>query len=219
MKIQDVPSFEFEQPMWEKDTYVIGIDEVGRGCIAGPITVAGVCIGKLNKQQQSEWLELGLHDSKKLTEKKRNSLQPIIYEKSLCYSIHSSDVSIINRDGIVSAFYQAVYRIIRDIRQTIPSHKKIIAFIDGFNVPELPIEQQAIIKGDAKSISIAAASIIAKVHRDTHMTKLNENAAYEPYCWNVNKGYGTLKHREAIKAYGASNLHRTLFIRNIVGTI
>lgn len=212
-------TFEFELPLWEKDTYVIGIDEVGRGCMAGPITVAGVCLGLISKNDQAYWQQLQIHDSKKVTEKKREKLAPIIQEKSLCYSIHSSSVEMINKDGIVPAFHYAVHNIMTDIQAQLPRTAKLIAFVDAFTIPNLNIPQQAIVKGDQKSISIAAASIIAKVHRDSLMESLSTEENYKYYCWNENKGYGTLKHRQAITQYGPSNLHRTLYIRNIVTTV
>lgn len=219
MKNSLKPTFEYEEHAWKEHKYIIGIDEVGRGCMAGPITVAGVCLGIPSADEKIFWQNLGLHDSKKLSAQKRQSLQPIIQDRCLCYSIRSSDVEIINTKGIVPAFQQAVQTIVKDICEQLPKNAEIIAFIDGFTVPNITITQQAIIKGDQTSISIAAASIIAKVHRDRYMQEISLQKDYTIYDWAINKGYGTLKHRQAIKEYGPSNQHRTLFIRNTVTTI
>lgn len=217
MKNSIRPTLHHEKNAWQQYEYVIGIDEVGRGCMAGPITVGGVCLNKLSEEQIELWESAGLNDSKKLSAAKRIALKPFIETHACCFAVQCIDVDIINSEGIVPAFEKAVHMVIEKICASIDKSKTLV-YIDGFTSSTLQLSQKAIIKGDQHAISIAAASIIAKVHRDNLMEKIGLQDMYKMYDWGTNKGYGTLKHREAIKAYGPTKLHRTLYIRNIVGT-
>lgn len=214
----DFPTFAFEEEYWTKGYTIIGIDEVGRGCLAGPVTVAGVCLCTDTAHAKALWINQGINDSKKLSHLKRTQLDPIIKDQCVNYAICSTDVEIINNHGIVYALHAAIHTVIKDMTTQL-GKKKYIAFVDGLPIPQLAIEQQAIVKGDGKSLSIAAASIIAKVHRDKLMNEYALFEQYKYYDWQTNKGYGTQKHRDAIKTHGPSNLHRSLFIRNTVRTV
>jgi ribonuclease HII len=194
---------------------LIGIDEVGRGALAGPITVAGVCLTtNYSGEEIQKWQQIGLNDSKKLSLKKREIFSEIILQNCHAYSIQSSSVDMINEKGIVFAFQNAVQEIIKDLSKKIP-FEKMFVLMDAFPAEIIPTSQQkAIIRGDQVCIAIAAASIIAKVYRDNLMAEFDTK--HEGYDWAVNKGYGTQKHRDAIKTRGPSSLHRALYIRNVV---
>ncbi|NTU72635.1 ribonuclease HII [Candidatus Roizmanbacteria bacterium] len=212
--MKPLANFDLELPFWESHRLVIGVDEVGRGALAGPVHVGAVAFHiHLSDNDITNILSLGIADSKLLQPKTREKLDPLIKQTSLTYSVQSADVETINKFGIVNAVEKAAYAAVRTILETLKPTNPI-ALVDGFIMKKLNgiIEQQAIIKGDQKSISIAAASIIAKVERDALMSSLEDENYYE---WAVNKGYGTKIHREGIKKYGVHPLHRTLFIRKI----
>ncbi len=194
------PTFDEENLFWEKGLkYIAGIDEVGRGCFAGPVVAAAVILpSDFNATDE-------INDSKLLSPEKREKLAPIIKKYCVSYSIAEISIEIINEVGIgkatQKAFYQAVYTL-----TVKPEH----LFIDAFYIDNLDRKnQKPIIHGDRKSISIAAASIIAKVYRDALMRKMHEK--YPQYDFYQNKGYGTKKHREAIKKFGLCDLHRKSF--------
>ncbi len=204
--MKSLPTFKFEKEYWDKDLKVIaGIDEVGRGALAGPV-VAGCVIFKQNQN-----IEILIHDSKILTQKQREIANVWIKENSLSWGIGSATVSQINKFGIVKATEIAFRKAIKNTQINIDQ-----LLIDAFYIPHVKglrhKNQQPIIKGDSLSLSIAAASIIAKVHRDTLMTKLALNPKYKEYQWKNNKGYGTSIHREAIKKHGKTRLHRVSFL-------
>lgn len=210
--------FEYEIPYFSKNTYVIGIDEVGRGCLAGPVHVGGVCFGFPTAAEQKHLLTLKIHDSKQCTQLKRTALSPVIKEKAIAWNIQSSTVEEINDKGIVPALEQAALRVVTAIIATLPASASVVVFTDSLPVKALKTvkncPQETIFKGDCESISIAAASIIAKVERDTYMTTLHQE--FPAYAWNSNKGYATNAHCDALRAHGATLHHRTLFIRSIV---
>lgn len=210
-----LPDFEYERPFWEKGNFVIGLDEVGRGALAGPVTVGAVCLCA-PYSHESFWSAKEINDSKKMTHKQRSILSEIIKKNAFASTVVSADVNVINKRGIVPAVHYAMRQAVKKLISKI-KEKKLAALIDAFTVsklPKIPLTQQtAIIHGDELSISIAAASIIAKVERDRYMTDLTSK--YPVYEWSRNKGYGTLIHRTAISTYGPSKLHRWLFIRNI----
>lgn len=210
--------FENEIPYFETDTYVIGIDEVGRGCLAGPVHVGGVCFGLLSPLLQKRISGLEIHDSKQCTRLKREKLNPIIKKKALSWSIHSGSVEEINSKGIIYALEQAAVRVVSEIITALPQDSSIIVFTDTIPVKALKTlkncPQKAILKGDCNSISIAAASIIAKVQRDAEMDELHTQ--FTPYKWNINKGYATQAHRDAIKTAGVSPNHRKLYLRKLL---
>ena len=186
-------------------TYICGIDEVGRGPLAGPV-VAGAVI--LPKDEPI----LYLNDSKKLSEKKREQLYDEIMEKAVAVGIGMVSPARIDEINILQATYEAMREAISKL-----AVKPDLLLNDAVTIPEVEIRQIPIIKGDAKSVSIAAASIVAKVTRDRLMA---EYAGVIPgYDFAKNKGYGTKAHIEALKSQGASPIHRRGFIKNFVSEV
>ncbi|OYQ38253.1 ribonuclease HII [Flavobacterium cyanobacteriorum] len=178
--------------------YETGTDEAGRGCLAGPVTAAAVI---LPEDFQHEFL----NDSKQLTEKMREHLRPIIMEKALCYHLTNIEPEIIDEINILNASIRAMQECI--VKLT-PEPQYIIVDGNRFK-PVNNIPYSCIIQGDAKYMSIAAASILAKTHRDDYMNKIHEE--YPMYNWKSNKGYPTPEHREAIRKYGITKYHRKSF--------
>lgn len=200
------PNFHYESRLWRQGASIVaGADEVGRGAFAGPVVAAVVAFSPNIK------LAVEINDSKKLSPKKRELANHWIKHHALFWSIGQGSVTEINRFGIVKATHRAFRRAIHS-SQTDINH----LLLDAFYLPHtnaLPQSfQTPIKKGDSLSISIAAASIIAKVHRDALMCTLHQR--YQQYHWQANKGYGTLFHRQAIQAYGVCPYHRTCFIKN-----
>ena len=181
--------------------YICGIDEVGRGCLFGPVTAAAV-IMPLNLKGNKDIIN-GIEDSKKLTAKKREELSKKIIEKSISYSIYSISEKTIDEINILNATKSAMIKAVKNLKI-----KPDILFIDALKI-DIDIKQISIIKGDLKSYSIGCASILAKVCRDEIMNNLPEE--YQKYKISKNKGYGTKEHLEAIKKYGPSNMHRFSF--------
>lgn len=180
---------------------VCGVDEAGRGPLAGPVFAAAVIL--------PDGLEdIGLNDSKKLTEKKRDALFDIIKEKAISYSIASASEKEIDEINILNATFLAMKRAVEGL-----SIKPDIALIDGNRRPNTGIKEETIVKGDAKSISIAAASILAKVSRDRYMLELDRQ--YPEYQFAKHKGYPTALHYEMIKKYGVSPVHRVTFLKTL----
>ena len=204
MKILNRPTFSEEQNFWNLDIkHVIGLDEVGRGAFAGPIVAAGV-IFKPNFKH--EFLDL-VNDSKQVKPKLREELSELIKANSI-WAIEAVDLDFINKFGIGKANFEVFRKVLGKLLTNLPNH---FILVDGFDL-KIP-NQKAIIKGDQKSLSIAAASIIAKVHRDNFMKEAGK--LYPNYLFEENKGYGTLKHRNALKIHGLSSLHRIDFCKNI----
>ena len=181
--------------------YICGIDEVGRGCLFGPVTAAAV-IMPLSLENNKDIIN-GIEDSKKLTAKKREEFSKKIIEKSISYSIYSISEKIIDEINILNATKLAMINAVKNLKIN-PD----ILFIDALKI-DIDIKQISIIKGDLKSYSIGCASILAKVCRDEIMNNLPEE--YQKYKISKNKGYGTKEHLEAIKKYGPSNMHRFSF--------
>ena len=181
--------------------YICGIDEVGRGCLFGPVTAAAV-IMPLNLKGNKDIIN-GIEDSKKLTAKKREEFSKKIIEKSISYSIYSISEKTIDEINILNATKSAMINAVKNLKI-----KPDILFIDALKI-DIDIKQISIIKGDLKSYSIGCASILAKVCRDEIMSNLPEE--YQKYKISKNKGYGTKEHLEAIKKYGPSNMHRFSF--------
>lgn len=208
-----LPNFSEESVLWEKGIeYVIGIDEVGRGCFAGPVT-AGAVVFKIGSNFNNTLLS-GINDSKLLNPQARAILSKEIGREALFYSISTIGVSTINKAGIGRATQMAMRKCVRSILNRIANNEsRSFVLADGFHIKHIRgiglARQKGIIKGDRKSISIAAASIIAKVHRDKLMRKLNKK--YPEYGFYRNKGYGTKFHQEALARYGLSEIHRTSF--------
>ena len=181
--------------------YICGIDEVGRGCLFGPVTAAAVIMSlSLNDNKN---IIKGIEDSKKLSPKIRAELSKTIIEKSIAYSIYSVSEKIIDEINILNATKLAMIKAIENLKI-----KPDILFIDALKL-DIDIKQVSIIKGDSKSYSIGCASILAKVSRDETMNNLPEK--YQKYKISKNKGYGTKEHLEAIEKYGPSDKHRFTF--------
>jgi ribonuclease HII len=195
-----LPTFDEELFFWKQGlNYIAGVDEVGRGCFAGPVVTAAVILPPTFKSTKP------INDSKKLSPKIRKELAEVIKQQAIAYAIAEVSVPVINQIGIGKATQNAFVQAIKQLSQT-PDH----ILIDAFYIIDLPrANQKPIIRGDGISISIAAASIIAKVYRDKLMEKLPKQ--YEHYDFATNKGYGTKKHREAIGKYGLCDLHRSSF--------
>jgi ribonuclease HII len=175
-----------------------GCDEAGRGCLAGPVYAAAVI---LDKNQRIKYLD----DSKNLTHHQRNELRLEIEEKALAWAVASFTNNEIDKVNILKASFLSMHKAIDGLKVK-PEH----LIIDGNRfIPYPNIGHTCIIKGDAKFQSIAAASILAKTHRDEYMLKINDE--YPNYFWHENKGYGTLKHRAAIEKFGISPYHRKTF--------
>ncbi len=193
---------EFERKYQDYE-YICGIDEVGRGPLAGP-TVAGAVI------LPKDLLLYYINDSKKLTETRREKLYNEIKDNAISSAVGIVDVDSINKTDNISlsvfeAMRQAVDKL--DVRPD-------LLFVDAVHIPDIDIKQVSIIKGDAKSISIAAASVIAKVTRDRMMVELD--SVYPGYGFKDNKGYGTKEHINALRTIGKTPIHRDKFIRNFI---
>ena len=202
-------NFDIEEKTQNGYDFTIGTDEAGRGPAAGGVWAAAVCF----KKDIDEKLFETLNDSKKLTPKKRESLYEPIKENSF-WAIKAITVEKIEEINILNASLLAMNYAVLSVREQIQSDS-FLTLIDGnkliknFNYP-----QKYIIKGDAKSASIAAASILAKVSRDKYMDKIHEE--FPCYDWIKNKGYLTKTHIEAIQQYGVSKYHRLSFLKNII---
>lgn len=183
---------------------VCGVDEAGRGPLAGPVYAAAVIL--------PEGCEIeGLNDSKKISEKKREKLFDVIIEKAVSYSIASVDEKTIDEINILQATYLAMRKAVEGL--DVPAD---YALIDGNRMPELKIDGETIIKGDANSPSIAAASILAKVSRDRYMLELDKKMPQ--YQFAKHKGYGTKLHYEMLTEHGVSDSHRISFLGSFLGT-
>ena len=182
---------------------VCGIDEAGRGPLAGPV-VAGACILPADCQI------LYLNDSKKLSEKRREALFEEIKEKAVAFGVGIVSPAVIDEINILQATYEAMREAVSKL-EPVPQ----ILLNDAVTIPDVTIPQVPIIKGDAKSISIAAASIVAKVTRDRMMVEYDK--VMPEYGFASNKGYGAAAHIEALKKYGPSPIHRATFIKNFIG--
>lgn len=188
------------------DKIVCGVDEVGRGPLAGPIVGAAVI---LKESTELEDIILGIDDSKKLSKKKREELDLLIREKALSYAIYEMSNLDIDRLGISYCNHEVFRASIRNL-----SLKPQLVLSDGYKINGYDGENLAVIKGDTKSASIACASIIAKVHRDRLMERLS--VYYPQYGFESNVGYGSAGHIEALKTLGPTPLHRVSFIHNFV---
>lgn len=183
---------------------ICGVDEAGRGPLAGPVYAAAVILSPDNPID-------GLNDSKKLSEKKREALYDAILEKAVAYCVAAASVAEIEEYNILGATYLAMTRAVEGL-----SVAPDLALIDGNRIPpQLQIAAQTVVKGDAKSESIAAASILAKVTRDRLLIQMD--AQYPEYGFAVHKGYGTAAHTAALKEFGPCPEHRPSFLKKILG--
>ncbi|TCT16983.1 RNase HII [Natranaerovirga pectinivora] len=192
----------YERKYYEQYNYICGIDEVGRGPLAGPVVSGAVVLKK-------DVNILYLNDSKKLSEKKREELYDEIIDKAECYSVGVASVSTIDEINILQSTYESMRNAISGLDVT-PE----VLLVDAVTIPGVEMPQEGIVKGDAKSVSIAAASIIAKVTRDRMMEEYDK--IYPEYGFKRNKGYGTEEHVKALKEFGPCPIHRISFIRNLV---
>lgn len=182
--------------------FVCGVDEAGRGPLCGPVVAAAVILPK------DEYIE-GVNDSKKLTEKKREKLYDDIMKKAVAASIGISDVDVIEKVNILNATKLAMKQAIEKL-----SIKPDYVLIDGNQMIDINIKAETVVSGDAKSESIAAASIIAKVTRDRMLIEFDKK--YPEYGFAKHKGYGTKSHIEAIQKYGLTDIHRSSFCKKFV---
>jgi ribonuclease HII len=195
--------YEYDEAVRNDYSILCGVDEAGRGPLAGDVYAAAVILKK-------DAVIEGVNDSKKLSEKKREKLFDEIIEKSEAYCIATASVEEIDSINILQATMLAMTRAVKGLGIT-PD----IALIDGNKAPEIDgVKTQAVIKGDATSASIAAASILAKVARDRYMKEIAEK--YPQYAFEKHKGYGTKLHNELILEHGPSEVHRKTFLRKLL---
>ena len=194
----------------EGANYIAGVDEVGRGPLAGPVVTACVILPE-------DFDVLGVDDSKKLSEKKREELYGVILEKAVAWGIGRADNQRIDEINILEATKAAMKEAVENadqmLREKTGEGISHILF-DAMTIKEIEIPQTSLIKGDAKSLSIAAASIIAKVTRDREMVAYHQQ--YPDYAFDSNKGYGTKAHYEGIEKKGITPIHRKSFLKNIL---
>lgn len=196
--------WEFENKYRDEGyTAICGVDEAGRGPLAGPVCAAAVIL-------PADADIPGLNDSKKLTDKKRRELFPVICEKAIAYGIAFADHKEIDELNILQATYLAMERAIQKL-----DIKADFALIDGNRAKDFGIPVETVVGGDGRSASIAAASILAKVTRDDYMLEMAE--AYPQYGFEIHKGYGTKAHYAALTEFGACPIHRMSFLKKFYG--
>lgn len=195
------PNFKIERKYWKKNQIVAGVDEAGRGCLAGPVVAAAVIF------KDTSVADIGINDSKVLKPARREELYDIIIEHALAYKISFIDNKRIDKVNILNATFEAMNKAIGGLK-TEPEH----LLIDGNRFRGAYLPYSTIIGGDAISISIAAASILAKVERDRYMIN-KAHRMYPNYCFDTNKGYGTKKHFEMLSKFGYCDLHRMTFLK------
>lgn len=208
-RLQELKTFENE--LCSKGFhYIAGVDEVGRGPLAGPVVAAAVVLPE-------DFDVLGVDDSKKLSEKKRNQLYDEILAQAICYGIGQRDNDVIDQINILEATKLAMAEAITNAeKMLLEKLGREIDFVlfDAMKIETVKKPQQSLIKGDSRSISIAASSIVAKVTRDRQMIEFHQE--YPDYGFESNKGYGTKAHYEGIAAHGITPIHRKTFLKNIV---
>lgn len=197
-----MPDFSYENNLKLKGfKLVCGVDEAGRGPLAGPV-YAAACI------LPSDIVIEGLNDSKKISEKKREALYDIIIENAVDYCVATASVEEIEEFNILNATYLAMTRAVQGLKAV------DYCLIDGNRIPpQLMGNSEAVVKGDSKSFSISAASILAKVSRDRYLLELDKE--YPMYNFKKHKGYGTKEHMDLIRQYGVSPVHRKSFLKNL----
>lgn len=203
--MEHIDMWKIEGELFAKGYRVIcGVDEAGRGPLAGPVCAAAVIL--------PAHLEIpGLNDSKKLTDKRRRELFPIIQEKAIAYGIGIADHEEIDEINILQATFLAMERAISQL-----GIRPDMVLIDGNKTKDFGIPVQTVVKGDSLSASIAAASILAKVTRDNIMLEMAKQ--YPGYGFEIHKGYGTKAHYEKLTSLGASEIHRMTFLKKFYGT-
>jgi len=203
-RVTNMYKFDYE---FSQSSYLAGVDEVGRGPLAGPIVAAAVILDLNIDSTQN--LILKINDSKKLSEKTRNELDLIIKDKAISYRIEEISSEEIDEKGIAWCNNEVLKRAVVGL-----DIKPELVLSDGYAIKNCPFENKFVIKGDSKSASIACASIIAKVYRDNLMKEYNK--LYPEFKFEKNVGYGTKEHIEAIEKYGYSPIHRKSFLKNIM---
>ena len=183
--------------------FIAGVDEAGRGPLAGPVYAAAVILPE-------NTVIRGINDSKKLSEQKREELYKEITEKALAYCVASVDEKRIDEINILNATFEAMNKAVQGLT-TAPDY----VIIDGNRISGMTIPHETVVKGDSKSISIAAASILAKVSRDRFICDMA--AKYPEYGFEKHKGYGTKAHTEALLKYGPCEIHRRSFLKKLLG--
>jgi ribonuclease HII len=203
--MSDMGMWEIEDQYFEKGVKLIcGVDEAGRGPLAGPVCAAAVIL-PLHIQLP------GLNDSKKLSDKQRRSLFPLIKEQALAYGISLVDQTQIDSINILQATFLAMKQAIAQL-----AIKPEIALVDGNRAIDFGVRVQTVVHGDSLSASIAAASILAKVTRDDLMLEMAEK--FPQYGFDIHKGYGTKAHYAALEKYGPCEIHRMTFLKRLYGT-
>lgn len=208
-RLEEMKRFETETCGGEV-AYIAGVDEVGRGPLAGPVTAAAVVLPR-------DFDIPGIDDSKKLTEKKREALYPIIKERALAFGIGMADHQRIDEINILQATKEAMTAAVREANAMLAAKTGAEiqhVLFDAMVIEEVPLPQTSVIKGDSKSLSIAAASILAKVTRDRLMVQMAE--IYPGYGFERNKGYGTKLHYEGLESHGPCPIHRRSFLKNFL---
>ncbi len=202
--MSEINLWEIEKSLYDRGIMTIcGVDEAGRGPLAGPVCAAAVIL--------PPYLEIpGLNDSKKLTDKRRRELFPIIKEQAVAYGIGLASHQEIDQINILQATFLAMRRAIDQL-----GGKAEFALVDGNRETDFGLPVQTVIKGDSRSASIAAASILAKVTRDDIMEAMAME--YPQYGFEIHKGYGTKAHYEALRTYGSSPIHRMTFLKKFYG--
>lgn len=196
--------WEIEDSLKDKNVGVIcGVDEAGRGPLAGPVYAAAVILPE-------HLIIEGLDDSKKLTDKRRRELFPIIKEKAIAYGIGFATEKEIDQINILQATFLAMERAIKQLEG-----KADFALIDGNREKDFGLPVMTVVKGDSRSANIAAASVLAKVSRDDYMEQMAKK--YPRYGFEIHKGYGTKAHYEALRTYGHCDLHRVTFLKKFYG--
>lgn len=195
--------FDFDSELRKTTPIICGVDEAGRGPLAGDVYAAAVV---LNDDILIDYL----NDSKKISESRREKLYDEIIEKADAYCVATASVAEIDEMNILQATMTAMKRAVEGL-----GIKPDLALIDGNRLPKLDCNSRCVIKGDASSASIAAASVLAKVSRDRYMKEIA--AEYPEYCFDKHKGYGTKLHCEMLRKYGASKVHRRSFLKKILG--
>jgi ribonuclease HII len=189
---------------------VIGVDEAGRGCLAGPVIAAAVVFGSEEDTVKArQALKKVVRDSKQLSKRVRVQANELIRHHAKAFAIGASEADEIDRFNILQATFIAMERAVSRIKEVLPPQDVFILVDGNRTIPGAGNMQRAIVAGDAKVFSIAAASILAKEYRDTLMDKVHE--LYPQYNFSKHKGYGTKEHREAIAKYGYSPVHRKTF--------
>ncbi len=196
------------EPYMKASVLEAGCDEAGRGCLAGPVFAAAVVLPP-DICQRNSTLAQALNDSKQLSEKRRDALRPLIEQEALAWAVVAVDNHEIDKLNILRASITAMHRALDQLALR-PEH----IIVDGNRFyPYGQTPHTTVVKGDGKYMSIAAASILAKTHRDEHMLSLHKQ--YPHYAWDRNKGYPSRAHREAIRQHGATPFHRMTF--NLLG--